>query len=209
MCDRGRRPPLVSHSDGPRPWRRLFRGRRKRPPPMFDGLMSAAYLQELFGLPSTYPWTPGPTLPTEPEPYYYIQWPYPVFPMFPLLTPWMVPAMSCEVAPNQHTWRPGASPDVARNGAPPRQPERQVVKRRGLQPPAEQCTEVVRLRLPGHGLVKVPLLQRASHREATRRRESNTSSDCCALWQTSGSACPPRKRSHGAPHVSSSTAPRC
>ncbi|KAL3222415.1 hypothetical protein MRX96_004882 [Rhipicephalus microplus] len=145
MADRCPRPQFVPRSDGPRPRRRLFHGRREQRPPGFDGLMGAAYLQELFGLPSTCPWTPGPTLPTEPAPYYYVQWPYPVLPLFPSLPPWMVPAISCDVAPNQgRPRRPGASPDVTRNGNPPRPPERQVVKRRGSRPPAEQGTEVVR-----------------------------------------------------------------
>ncbi|KAL3217337.1 hypothetical protein MRX96_032526 [Rhipicephalus microplus] len=77
----------------------------------------------------------------------------------------MVPAISCEVAPNQGpTWRPGVSPDVTRNGAPPRQPERQVVKRRGSRPPAEQCTEAVR-----------PHATRARTRKSTTPSKSETS----------------------------------
>ncbi|KAL3197813.1 hypothetical protein MRX96_053864 [Rhipicephalus microplus] len=81
----------------------------------------------------------------EPVPYYYVQWHYPVFPLFPLLPPWMVPAIPYEGASNQGTpLRPGASPDVIRNGAPPRPPKRQVVKRGWSQPPAEKSTEAVR-----------------------------------------------------------------
>ncbi|KAL3245318.1 hypothetical protein MRX96_047018 [Rhipicephalus microplus] len=73
MGDRCQRPGLVPHSVGSRPRRRLFHGRRQHPPPGFDGLTAAAFLQELFGLPSTFAWTPGPTLPTEPVQYYYVQ----------------------------------------------------------------------------------------------------------------------------------------
>ncbi|KAL3245325.1 hypothetical protein MRX96_047025 [Rhipicephalus microplus] len=111
----------------------------------FDRLKDAAYLQELFGLPSTFPKTPGPTLPTETMPCYFVQCPYPVLPLFPFLPPWMVPAISYEVAPNQGSpRRPGASPDVTRNRAPPRPPKRQVVKCRKSLPPSEQSTEAVR-----------------------------------------------------------------
>ncbi|KAL3183933.1 hypothetical protein MRX96_006257 [Rhipicephalus microplus] len=86
MGDR-QRPRVMPHSDGPRPRRRSFHGRRQHPPPGFDGLMGIAYLEELFDLPSTFPWTPGPTLPTEPMSFYYVQCPYPVLPLFPLLPP--------------------------------------------------------------------------------------------------------------------------
>ncbi|KAL3255395.1 hypothetical protein MRX96_017308 [Rhipicephalus microplus] len=103
-----------------------------QPLPGFDGLRCAAYAQQLLGLPSTFPWTPGPTLPTEPLPYYYVQRPYTVVARFPWLPPWMVPAISYEVAPKHGApWPPGASPHVARNGTPLRLPEMQVVKRRG------------------------------------------------------------------------------
>ncbi|KAL3255370.1 hypothetical protein MRX96_017285 [Rhipicephalus microplus] len=51
----------------PRPRRHLFHGRPQHPLPEFDGLRYADYSQPLFGLPSTFPWTPGPTLPTEPS----------------------------------------------------------------------------------------------------------------------------------------------
>ncbi|KAL3221800.1 hypothetical protein MRX96_029116 [Rhipicephalus microplus] len=145
MGDHCRRPPLAPHSKGPRPRKRLFHGRRQHPPPAFDGLMGAAYLQALFGLPSTFSWTQGPTLPMETVPYYYVQWPYLVFPLFPPWSPWMVPAISYVVARNQGTpWRPGANPDVTRNGVPPRPQGRQVFKRRGSRPPADQGTEAVR-----------------------------------------------------------------
>ncbi|KAL3238716.1 hypothetical protein MRX96_048050 [Rhipicephalus microplus] len=141
MGDRCPRPRLVPHSDRPRLRRRSFHGRRQHTPPGFDRLKDAAYLQELFGLPSTFPWTPGPTLPTETMPYYFVQCPYPVLPLFPLLPPWMVPAISYEVAPNQGSpRRPGASPDITRNSAPPRPPKRQVVKCCRSLPPSEQST---------------------------------------------------------------------
>ncbi|KAL1481172.1 hypothetical protein MTO96_034627 [Rhipicephalus appendiculatus] len=148
MGERWRRPQPVQHSDGPRPRRRLFYSSGQQQPEGFDDPMGAAYLQELLGLPSTYPWTPGPTLPTEPVPYYYVQWPCPAFPLFP---PWMVPAFSYGITQNQRRpWRPAASPDVARNGAPPTPPERQVVKRagRGSQTFAEQGAEAVRFQAP-------------------------------------------------------------
>ncbi|KAL3245322.1 hypothetical protein MRX96_047022 [Rhipicephalus microplus] len=145
MGDRCQRPRLVPHSNSPRPRRRLFHGRRQHLPSGFDGLTAAAHLQELFGLPSMFPWTPGPTLPMEPVPYYYVQWPYPVFPLFPWLPPWMVPAISYEVVLNQGSpRRPGASADVTRNDTPPRPPKRHVVKRRRSRPPPEQGTQVVR-----------------------------------------------------------------
>ncbi|KAH7971575.1 hypothetical protein HPB51_027082 [Rhipicephalus microplus] len=115
MGDRFQRPRLVPHSVCFRQRRPLFHGRRQHPPPGFDELTADAHLQELFGLPSMFAWTLGPTLPMEPVPYYYVQWPYPVFPMLPLLPPWMVPAIPYE-----------------------------VVKRRRSQPPAEQGTEAVR-----------------------------------------------------------------
>ncbi|KAH7985731.1 hypothetical protein HPB51_026770 [Rhipicephalus microplus] len=145
MGDRCQRPRLVPHSSGPRPRRYLFHGRRQHPPPRFDGLMGVAYLQELFGLPLMFPWTPGPTLPMEHLPYYYVQRPYPVFPLFPMLPSWMVPAISYEVALNQGSPRqPRANPDVTRNDAPPRPPKRHVVKRRRSRPPPEQGTQAVR-----------------------------------------------------------------
>ncbi|KAL3245309.1 hypothetical protein MRX96_047009 [Rhipicephalus microplus] len=109
MGDRCQRPRLVPHSYGP---------------PTTEAL-------ELFGFPSTFPWTPGPTLPMEPVPYYCIQWPYPVFPLFPWLPPCMVPAISYEVALKQSSPRQlRASPDVTRKDAPPRPPKRHVVKHR-------------------------------------------------------------------------------
>ncbi|KAL3245316.1 hypothetical protein MRX96_047016 [Rhipicephalus microplus] len=71
MGDHCQRPRLVPHSVCFRPRRPLFHGRRQHPPPGFDELMGAAYLQEQFGLPSTFAWTPGPTLSTEPVPKYH------------------------------------------------------------------------------------------------------------------------------------------
>lgn len=145
MGDHSERPKLMPHSDGPQPPRRFFRGLPQQPLPGFDGLRCAAYAQQLLGLPSTFPWTPGPTLPTEPLPYYYVQRPYTVVARFPWLPPWMVPAISYEVAPKHGApWPPGASPHVARNGTPLRLPEMQVVKRRGGHSPVEQGTEAVR-----------------------------------------------------------------
>ncbi|KAL3245320.1 hypothetical protein MRX96_047020 [Rhipicephalus microplus] len=85
--DRCKRPQFSSHSDGPRPRRRFFQSRLQHTLPGFDGLIGVAYLQEQFGFPSTFPWRPRPTLPTELVPYYCVQGPYPVFPLFPLLPP--------------------------------------------------------------------------------------------------------------------------
>ncbi|KAL3250387.1 hypothetical protein MRX96_055529 [Rhipicephalus microplus] len=107
--------------------------------------MGVAYLQELFSLPSAFPWTPGPTLPMEPVPCYYVQLPYPVFPLFSMLPSWSVPAITYEVALNQGSPRqPRATPDVTRNDAPPRLRKRHVMKRRRSPPPSEQSTEAVR-----------------------------------------------------------------
>ncbi|KAL3255386.1 hypothetical protein MRX96_017301 [Rhipicephalus microplus] len=143
--DHSERPKLMPHSDGPPPPRHFFRGLPQQSLPGFDGLRCAAYAQQLLGLPSTFAWTPGPTLPTEPLPYYYVQRPYTVVARFPSLPPWMVPAISYEVAPKHGApWPPGANPHVARNGTPPRLSEMQVVKRRGGHSPVEQGTEAVR-----------------------------------------------------------------
>ncbi|KAL3183932.1 hypothetical protein MRX96_006256 [Rhipicephalus microplus] len=60
--------------------------------------------------------------------------------------------------------------------------------------------------LPGRGHVKAPPLQRARRLEAARQKKgkrnpaSQCSRDCCALRQTSGSACPPRKKGIGVAH---------
>ncbi|KAL3246298.1 hypothetical protein MRX96_057777 [Rhipicephalus microplus] len=83
----------------PRPRKLLFHGRHQHPLPGFDGQRCAAYAQQLFGLPSTLPWTREPTLPTKPLP--------------------VGPAISHEVALNHGSpWSPDASPDVTRNGTP-------------------------------------------------------------------------------------------
>ncbi|KAL3248538.1 hypothetical protein MRX96_056432 [Rhipicephalus microplus] len=79
----------------PRPRKHSFYGRRQHALlPGFYRLMGTAYLQELFGLPSKFPCTSGPTLRTESVPYCYVQWPYPVLPLFPLFPPWMLPVIN-------------------------------------------------------------------------------------------------------------------
>lgn len=148
MGERCRRLQPVEHSDDSGPRRRIFYSRGQFQPQGFDDPMGAAYLQELLGLPSTYPWTPGPTLPTEPVPYYYVRWPCPAFPLF---APWMAPAFSYGLTQNQRRpRRPAVSPEVARNGEPPSLPERQVSKRtsRGSQPLVEHGTEAARYHAP-------------------------------------------------------------
>ncbi|KAL3245315.1 hypothetical protein MRX96_047015 [Rhipicephalus microplus] len=101
MGDHRQRPKLSPHSNGPSPRRRLFHGRRQHPPPGFDGLMVAAHLQELFWPSVDVPLDTEPTLSKEPVPYYYVNCPYPMLSVFSLSPPSMVPAISCEVAPNQ------------------------------------------------------------------------------------------------------------
>ncbi|KAH8019315.1 hypothetical protein HPB51_018827 [Rhipicephalus microplus] len=145
MGDRVQRLQLMPLTDGPQPRRRFFHGRYPHPPPRFEGLMVAANVQQWLGLPSTFPWTAGPTLPTEPSPYYFVQRPYSVVTRFPSLPPWIVPAVSYEHGiPWPQDRSPDASPDVTTNGTPPRLAERQLVKSRGSQPPVEKGTEVVR-----------------------------------------------------------------
>ncbi|KAL3211323.1 hypothetical protein MRX96_036484 [Rhipicephalus microplus] len=144
--------------------------------------MGTASLQELFGLPSTFPWTPGPTLLMEPGPYYYVHWLYPLFPLFPSLRPCMVRAILYEVTLNQGTaWCPDLSPDVTRNCAPSCTPERQVVKRRNSRPPAEQGTDVVRCQATRplfneRNVAKQPVKGRARR---IHRAGSLTNAACC------------------------------
>lgn len=137
MGERSRRPQPPHSPGGIRPRSGTFYRGCRHQLAGFRDTMGLAFLQQFPNLPSTFPWTPGPTLPTEPVALCYV-WRPSALPLFPL---YIVPA-SYGLARNQRgPWRPFPVPELQRPSA-SQGPSSRLSP--GASPQAGQVAEAVR-----------------------------------------------------------------